>query len=154
MRKWFLEEYISENGIMSEETATSVGYVKILDYKRTKDSLMHNMAVIDHATAEIKASEKVFNFKTVLVANFAFMARIIFYHLIIVSMSLLAGVAVVLLMVVELTYILLISSNFFKLKYLISIHLFLGKVTQSFFLLVFHSVSLVIYFKHGPNSVV
>jgi hypothetical protein len=58
MRKWFAEEYISENGIMSEETATSVGYVKILDYKRTKDSLMHNMAVIDHATQKLKPLKK------------------------------------------------------------------------------------------------
>ena len=154
MRKWFPEEYIGEKGVLTEETATNIGYIKIVDYRRTKDSLYHNMAVIDHATAEIKASEKVFNFRTVLVANFAFLARIIFYHLIIVSLSLLPGVSVALLMLVELGYISLIANNFFKLKYLVSLHLFLGKITQSFFLLIFHTVSLIIYFKYGPKSVV
>ena len=129
IRNWFHEEYISEKGIMTKETATSIGYIKIIDYKRTMDYLIHNMAIIDHATAEIKATEKVFNFRAVLVANFAFMARIIFYYIIIVSLTLLPGVTVVLLMIVEISYILLIASNFFKLKYLVSLHLFIGKVT-------------------------
>ena len=153
-RKWFLEEHVSVNGILTEETAKNLGYVKIIDFKRTKDSFNNNMAIIDHATAEIKASEKVFNFRTVLVANFAFLVRIILYHLIIVSLSLIPGVTVIFLMLIEIAYIALISSNFFKLKYLVSLHLFLGKVTQAFFLLVFHTVSLIIYIKHGPNSVV
>ena len=154
MRKWFPEEYIGEKGVMTEETAISVGYVKIVDFNRTKKALDHNMAIIDHATTEIKASEEVFNFRTVLVANFFFTARIILYHIIIVSLTLLPGVAVGLLIVVELSYLVLILINFFRLKYLVSLHLFLGKIIQSIFLLIFHAMSMVIYFTNGPKSVV
>ena len=82
------------------------------------------------------------------------MARIILYHLIIVSLTLLPGVSVGLLLLVELAYMALICNNFFKLKYFISLHLFLGKVTQSFFLMIFHTVSFIIYVKNGPNSLV
>ena len=139
---------------MTKEKAIEAGYVKIIDFERTKDFLVNNMAIINHATGELKDSENVFNFKSVLVANFAFLARIILYHIFLVSLALQPGMVIFLLLTVELAYMLLITNNFFKLKYLVSLHLFIGKVTQSFFLLIFHLISLIIYFKHGPNSVV
>ena len=53
-RKWIPEELVNENGIMTQETAINLGYIKIVDFNRTMNSLNHNMAVMDHATAEIK----------------------------------------------------------------------------------------------------
>lgn len=139
---------------MTQDVATKAGYIKIIDYHRTKNALVNNMAIIDHATAEIKASKKVFDYRSILLANFAFTIRIILYHIILVSLAHHAGIGVILLLLVELGYIVLITRNFLKLKYLISIHLFVSKFTQSLFLLIFHMISFIIYLKYGLNSIV
>ena len=154
IRNWFPEEYISEKGVMAKETAIKMGYIKIIDYSRTKNYLEYNMAIIDHATAEIKTSAKMFDFKSVLVANFAFLLRVCLYHLIIVALSTHPGITVIMLMMVEILYTILISMNFFKLRYFVSLHLFFGKLTQSAFLMIFHAVSMIIFFKNGPKSII
>jgi hypothetical protein len=55
-------------------------------------------------------------------------------------------------MLVEVAYISLIVKNFLVLKYLISSHLFISKLTQAVFLLIFHCLTLQIYLKNGQNS--
>jgi hypothetical protein len=55
-------------------------------------------------------------------------------------------------MLIELAYMGLITKNFVTLKYLISIHLFASKLTQSIFLFLFHIISMIILTKNGPAS--
>jgi hypothetical protein len=55
-------------------------------------------------------------------------------------------------MIIELSYMTLIVKNFVTLKYLISIHLFASKLTQSIFLFLFHVISVIIHSKNGPAS--
>jgi hypothetical protein len=112
---------------MTPEDAEKLGYIKLIDYQRTMHILAYNMAIIDHATTEIKASKQIFEYKTILIGNFAFLLRAMVYHIILVSLELEPGITIFMLLVVELTYITLIIWNFFKLKYLISIHLFFSK---------------------------
>ena len=139
---------------MTSEDAEKLNYIKIIDYHRTKDSLSQNMAIIDHATAEIKAVKEVFDYRTVLITNFAFLFRAIMYHVVLVSLVLEPGICIFMLLMIELLYMVLIAINFLKLKHLISIHLFLSKISQSMFLTLFHCISLIIFFKNGPNSVI
>jgi hypothetical protein len=145
MRDFFWEEEMLNGGVMNEEKATKLGYIRVIDYQRTKKYLIYNQAIMDHATAEIKPEKKVFNFKTILLANFAFTMRIILYHIFMVALANSPLILIVMLMVIELSYMILIIKNFIILKYLISVHLFASKVTQSAFLFFFHVVSLLIH---------
>lgn len=137
MRNWFPEELICEKGIMTKQQVIELGYFKMVDYNRTTECLAYNMAYVDHATAEIKTSAIMFNFKSILVANFAFLLRVCLYHMIIVALSTNPGITVILLIIVELLYIILISINFFKLKYFVSVHLFIGTFLNFFKNLIF-----------------
>jgi hypothetical protein len=113
---------------MTQEEAKNEGYIKIIDYHRTYDFLQYNIAIIDHAAAEIKPSKDMFINKTVLISNFAFIMRAMLYYTILVTLLLEPGITIFMLLLVELTYMILIVWNFFKLKYLVSIHLFLSKI--------------------------
>ena len=111
-----------------------------------------NLAVIEHATGEIKPNEKVFDFKTVMLSNFAFIIRVVIYHIFIVALANQPGILIVSLILLESAYIILIIKNFLILKYLVSIHLFIAKVVQSFFMLIFHFISLIMFLSNGPTS--
>lgn len=87
-------------------------------------------------------------------ANFAFVVRVVLYHIFIVALSNQPGVLIFLLIALEGSYIALIIKNFIILKYLISVHLFIAKVVQSVFLLFFHLISMVMFFQNGPTSLV
>lgn len=57
-------------------------------------------------------------------------------------------------MFIEISYLVLIIVNFSFVKYLISIHLFLSKVIQSIFLVLFHIITLIIFLNSGPGSII
>jgi hypothetical protein len=137
---------------MTKKAATTIGYKRVVDYKRSRNKFLLNTAVVEHATAELKPSKRVFDYKTILLANFSFLIRVISYHVILVALATNTVMQIYGLIIVELVYIGLIVKNFIVLKYLISAHLFISKLTQAVFLLVFHIISLLIFFQHGPNS--
>jgi hypothetical protein len=84
LRDQFSEEKMDE--IMSPDAAKRIGYRKVLDYRRSKHLFLLNMAVVDHATAELKPKRNVFSYRTILLANFSFLLRVIMYHLILVAL--------------------------------------------------------------------
>ena len=139
---------------MTPTDAGKLGFIRVIDHYRSKNILSLNLAVINHATSELKPSEKVFDFKTVLMANFAFVIRVVMYHIFIVALSNQPGILIFFLIALEGAYIALIIKNFIILKYLISAHLFIAKVVQSTFLLFFHLISMVMFFQNGPTSLV
>ena len=138
---------------MKPQDAEKLGYVRVIDHFRSRNILSLNLAVINHATAELKPSEKSFDFKTVLMANFAFLIRIVLYHIFIVGLCNQPGILIIMLTALEGSYIALIIKNFVVLKYLISVHLFIAKVVQSAFLLFFHLISMIMFFNNGPTSI-
>lgn len=155
MRNWFKDDDICETGgVMTPQDAEKLGFVRVIDHYRSKNILSLNLAVINHATAELKPSQKVFDFKTVLIANFAFVVRVIMYHIFIVALSNQPGILIFFLIALEGAYIALIIKNFIILKYLISVHLFVAKVVQSAFLLFFHLISMIMFFQNGPTSLI
>lgn len=155
MRNWFKDEDVCEaGGVMTPQDAEKLGFVRVIDHYRSKNILSLNLAVISHATAELKPSQKVFDFKTVLMANFAFVIRVVLYHIFIVALSNQPGILIFFLIALEGSYIALIIKNFIILKYLISTHLFIAKVIQSSFLLFFHLISMVMFFQNGPTSLI
>jgi hypothetical protein len=87
------------------------------------------MAIIDHATAEIKAFKEIFNYRSVLIANFAFLIRVMMYHIILVAFVHLPWFTITMLLFVETSYMFLIARNFVKIKYLVSLHLFWSRIT-------------------------
>jgi hypothetical protein len=110
------------------------------------------MAVFAHATSELKPTKKVFSYKSVLLANFAFVLRVILYHVTMVAFCNNGLLQVLSLIAVETSYITLIVKNFILLRYLVSIHMFFSKLSQSLFLLFFHVITLLVILKNGPNS--
>lgn len=152
MRDYFWEEEMLREGIMDKKKATKLGYIRIVDFESSRRYLDNNEAIMDHATAEIKPHKLVFSFKSVLLANFAFTLRIILYHVFIVALANNPLILIIVLLSIEFGYMFLIVKNFIILKYLVSVHLFISKVTQAMFLFFFHMVSLLIFFQNGPES--
>lgn len=57
MRNWFKDEDICETGgVMTPQDAEKLGFVRVIDHYRSKNILSLNLAVIGHATAELKPS--------------------------------------------------------------------------------------------------
>lgn len=155
LRKWFRDEDVCETGgMIKPEQAQKLGYIRVVDSFKTMSFLSMNLAVIEHATGEIKPNEKVFDFKTVMMSNFAFILRVIIYHIFIVALANQPGILIFSLILLESVYIVLIVKNFLILKYLVSVHLFVAKVVQSFFMLIFHLISLIMFITNGPTSAV
>ena len=153
LRKWFRDEDVCETGgLIKPEQADKLGYIRVVDSFKTMSFLSMNLAVIEHATGEIKPNERVFDFKTVMMSNFAFILRVILYHIFIVALANQPGMLIVSLILLESVYIFLIVKNFLVLRYLVSIHLFIAKVVQSFFMLIFHLISLIMFMSNGPTS--
>ena len=63
-----------------------------------------------------------------MLSNFAFIIRVIIYHIFIVALANQPGILIFALIVLESAYISLIIKNFLILKYLVSLHLFIAKV--------------------------
>ena len=140
--------------VMDKETATKLGYVRVIDYRRSSNIILSNLAVEDHATAELKKDNPdIYCSKAILLANFSFLLRIIGYHLILVALPNNPFMQSILLLGLEVTYMGLIVKNFVKLKYLISMHMFISKVTQSFFLILFHIISLIMVFRANQKKI-
>jgi len=155
LRKWFRDEDVCETGgLIKPDQAQKLGYIRVVDSFRTMSFLSMNLAVIEHATGEIKPNEKVFDFKTVMMSNFAFILRVILYHIFIVALANQPGMLIVSLILLESFYIYMIVKNFLILRYLVSVHLFVAKVVQSFFMLIFHLISLIMFLSNGPTSAV
>lgn len=137
---------------MKPEEAEKLGYVRVIDSHRTSLFLKLNITLLNHALAELRPDKPVFQLKSALLSNFAFLLRIILYHVLIVSLSNQAGILIISLILLESSYIFVIVKNFIAVKHLISVHLFVGKLVQSCFLLFFHFISLMIYVNIGPSS--
>ena len=155
LRKWFRDEDVCETGgLIKPDQAQKLGYIRVVDSFKTMSFLSMNLAVIEHATGEIKPNEKVFDFKTVMMSNFAFIVRVILYHIFIVALANQPGMLIISLILLESFYIFMIVKNFLILRYLVSVHLFIAKVVQSFFMLIFHLISLIMFLSNGPTSAV
>jgi hypothetical protein len=112
--------------------------------------MLQNKVIEEHATAELKKDNPdLYSKKSILLANFSFVLRIVGYHIALVTLASNALICCIVLLFLEVAYLSLIVRNFLKLRYLISIHLFVSKATQSFFLIVFHLISLSILMKTG-----
>ena len=86
LREYFWETDMIE-AVMTKDQATKLGYVRVIDYQRSKNVLLSNLAVEDHATAELKKDNpQIYSSKAILLANFSFLLRIIGYHLILVAL--------------------------------------------------------------------
>lgn len=153
IRNWFRDEEIkAHGGVMKPEEAIQLGYVRVIDSWRTAYFMKLNITLINHAFSELRPDKVVFQMKTALLGNLAFLIRIIMYHAFIVSLSNAPGILIVSLILLESSYILVIVKNFLAVKHLVSAHFFLGKLVQSIFLLLFHFISLLIFFQNGPTS--
>ena len=101
-----------------------------MDFDRTKRELESNEPIQNHATSELKKDDpSVYSKKSIILANFGFLIRIVGYHIILVSFAKNAIFGSVSLMAVELGYLGLIIRNFLQLRYLVSLHMFISKVT-------------------------
>lgn len=136
--------------MIKPDQAEKLGYVKVIDQYQSVSFLSLNLAVIEHATGEIKPTSKVFDFKTVIMSNFAFILRVIIYHIFIVALANQPGILICSLILLESAYIVIIVKNFMILKYLVSIHLFIAKVVQSLFMLIFHFISFAMFLSICP----
>jgi hypothetical protein len=152
LRDWFWEDEMIKNNIMTKDQATKNGYVRVADFKTCISHIESNMAVFAHATSELKPTKKVFSYKSVLLANFAFVLRVILYHITLVAFCNSGLMQVGSLILIESCYIFLIVKNFILLRYLVSIHMFFSKMSQSLFLLFFHVITFMVILKNGPNS--
>jgi hypothetical protein len=149
LKESYREEFMISN-VMSTQTAEKIGYVREVDYKKTERLMLSNRVIEEHATAELKKDNPdLYSKKSILLANFSFVLRIVGYHLALVTLASNALICCIVLLLLEVAYLSLIVRNFLKLRYLISIHLFISKATQSFFLIVFHLISLSILANSG-----
>lgn len=153
LRDWFWEEDMVKMDAMTPAVAKRIGYVRVADFDTCIRHIELNEAVFAHATSELKPNEKVFSYKSVLLANFAFILRVVSYHMIMVAFSNTAFMQVILLITVEVSYSVLILKNFILLRYLLSLHMFLSKIVQSLILLTFHVITFMILMRNGPNSI-
>ena len=148
-REYFQEDKMIKY-VMSKEEATQSGYFREVDYERTERNIESNEPIENHATSELKKDDpSIYSKKSILLANFGFLIRIVGYHVILVSFSKNSLCGSLSLMGIELGYLGLIIRNFLKLRYLVSLHMFISKVTQSLFLILFHIVTLIIITKYG-----
>lgn len=129
LRNFFWEKDMVKQ-VMTKEKATNLGYVRVLDFSRSKSIVIENQAVTAHATAELRKDKpQIYSSRTILLANFAFVLRIIGYHIVIVGLPNNPLFQILALLILELGYFTLIMVNFMKLKYLLSAHLFISKIT-------------------------
>jgi hypothetical protein len=156
-KKWtqpgqYEQNYMVKN-IMSVEEAKARGYTRFIDYSSLNLIFDINQAILDHATAELKTDKpELYLRKTVLLGNFSYLLRILIYHILLVALCNSPFILVPLLMITEISYSLLIFRNFIALRYFTSIHLFISKLSQSMFLLMFHAISMSFLIQNGPNS--
>jgi hypothetical protein len=86
LREIFWESQLSE--VMTEEQAEKLGYVKEMDYEKSHRLVMRNHTIYNHATAELrKDMPEIYNSRTVLMANFFFILRIVSYHLVLTGLA-------------------------------------------------------------------
>ena len=153
----FLEDKYEEQHmiakVMDKKTAQLNGYVRCVEYSSIKEFMEKNSAIVTFSTGELKSDKPgLFSKKTVLISNFAFLLRIILYHLILITLSNNPHLQIFLFALVELSYCYLIIKNFMALRYLVSPHLFIHKIVLSSFLLTFHIISMIILLQNGPRS--
>jgi hypothetical protein len=141
-----------ESKVMTKEQAANLGYVRIVDYERTMRYLSVNKALVDFSTTELKPCKEMFDYKSVILSNVAFIIRIALYHVLLVCLSNLPGTLVIFFISIELSYLALILKNFTALKNLISWHLLASKILQAFFLLAFHLISGLFLVRQMNNS--
>ena len=152
IRDFFYEEHMLES-VMSAEKASAIGYVRIIDFERSFQMLADNAPLQQHATGELKKDPKFMRIKTILLANFFFLFRVILYHIILVALPQSAEIQLAFLIAIELFYLGLITINYSKYKYLNSCHLFISKITQCLFLIIFHLLCLTFLFKYRKKPV-
>lgn len=128
----------------SDDEMQAKRFKRVYDYKELGPRLIRNEAVEAHSVAEIKKNNiAVLESKSILLANFLFIIRILLYHLVIVTLANNIGTQLYLLVTIEASYMILILVNFTKMKYLISIIMFFSKFSQSVFLMTFLIICLV-----------
>lgn len=131
------ENQMDEAGI-TPEMAKKRGYVRILDYNSNLHLVQRNLAVEEHAIAELRKDKpEIYGNKSILLGNILFLIRILLFHMIIVACATMDGLQCTFLISFELAYLIIITRNFVKYKYLLSIHMFLSKFIQGFFLFSF-----------------
>lgn len=85
-----IRELIYEKDLLKyigKERAIKLGYERQLDFERTQSLVLQNHAVENHATAELRKDRPIiYNSRTVLLANFSFLLRVVGYHLVIVGL--------------------------------------------------------------------
>ena len=97
----------------------------------------------EHATAELRKDKpEIYNKPSILLGNIFFLTRVLLFHMIIVACATMDGLQCVFLISFEFAYLIIITRNFVKYKYLLSIHMFFSKFIQGFFLFSFQALCL------------
>ena len=152
LRDYFFEHDM-EKHVIDKEKARNIGYIRVLDYESNWRLLIRNHAVEDHAVAELKKDDpSLYNFRSILMGNFFFLLRLLVFHFIIVACNKMDGIQCLFLFILEVSYLAFITKNFMRLKYLISLHIFLSKFFQGMFLVIFQILCLWMTFWHHESE--
>lgn len=87
----FFEQDMEDAGI-TPEVAKKRGFVRILDYNRNLHFVYRNLAVEEHATAELRKDRpEIYGNRSILLGNIFFLSRILLFHMIIVACATMDG---------------------------------------------------------------
>ena len=77
---------------ITPEVLKKRGYVRILDYNSNLHLVQRNLAVEEHATAELRKDKpEIYGYPSILLANIFFLIRVLLFHMIIVACATMDG---------------------------------------------------------------
>ena len=132
----YKEEELLRRNINPNRTR-KLGFVRVIDVKRTIDHNRLNQAVINHLTSDLKTDKKVVSRLVNTSSNLVFLTRVLVYPIVLVSLPNSPHVQLGLLCGAELSYFFFILSTYCRFKHLKLCYMFLSQQILSFFLLMF-----------------
>lgn len=149
-----LDEKQLEELNLNEKRAEELGYKKHIDLEKSLIKIWVNYTVINFAKEEIKKENRPALLKNFAIAfsNFSFTVRLLVYHILLVSLSRIAVSMIVSFALLECLQLSIIVKNYWKHRYFSRFYIFIWRVLQSSFLIIFHLCCVLIYIENKSGK--